>query len=256
MSRLLSGFLLFCGMIIIGLNGASRSYAASFDQYTPVHLPDLARFLVDMDAVDLKDPDTFTEYLQITACDAFKQVKDSQFRQQELHYNTLVRLQEQKKHISKSDMFISIPTTLLTPGYNFDTQSLEIIPDNQLKLVNSLQIYENRAPVCDKSVFGYAHVPIFYWVQLNFPVSLYRIPLQRNLAETLTNRLDKSRSNDKLRIIYGNVLVHIERIEPQITRTMYGQSYGFLFGQVAAIDLYVDHERRVLFKRLNYQDSY
>lgn len=238
------------------LQGAPVATANSTQQFKPVALSDLARFSADQGAIDLKDLPTFIEYLKITDCHMFQTVKDSQFRQQELQNATIARIQKEDMAHKGSDLFLSLPTTFLTSGYNFDTQSMDIIPLNRLQRVNSLMLYDQRTPICNQGLAAYKKMPIFHWVQLNFPVSLHRIPLQRSLAETLTAKLDRNRGNESQRIIYGNILVQVERIEPEIKKSTHTTPVAYLRGQVVAIDLYVDFERKVRFKRLSYLDTF
>ncbi len=243
-------------LLIFAMQGASHAEAVSADKYKPVNLAELARFSADQGAVDLKDLATFVEYIKLTDCKTFDLIKDSQFKQQELQASTIARIQQEDRANKGADIFISIPTTFLTSGYNFDTQSMDILPQNRLQRVNSLQIYDDTGMVCNGGVNSYLKMPIFHWAQLNFPVSLYRVPLQKSLAENLTQRLDRNRSNEAQRIIYANILVQIERIQPELKKIGGGATAAFVRGQVNAIDLYVDYERKVRFKRLNYIEAF
>lgn len=251
MSRLFTG--LFFSIFLF--SGASFA-EISADRYHPVSLRDLIRFSADQNAIDLTDLQTFNEYLKVTDCAVYQQVKDSQFKQQELQNAVIAQIKKEDKANTGSDLYIRIPLTLLTSGYNFDTQSFDIIQQNRLQRVNSLQIYDDTSMICGSAVNSYQKLPIYHWAQLNFPVSLHRIPLQRSLAETLSQRLNRNASNEAQRIIYANILVQIERIQPTIKRGAGGSVSAVVRGQITAIDLFVDHERKVRFKRLNYLEAF
>lgn len=219
-------------------------------KYEDISLRDLTAFTALTKGVDMNDLSTFLEYLQITNCEVYLPIKTNQFRQQEMQRSVLAQLGQHQQELH--EMRLRIPVTFLTSGYNFDTQSLDIIDKDRLKRVNSLQLFSPEGPVCDNRGNRYARLPVHYWVKLNMPVSLYRIPIQRSLAEAITAKLDRRHSNESQQIIYGNILVQIDPIAPTLKAAGSERVTGMLQGQIEAIDLFLDHERKIPFKRLNY----
>lgn len=250
--------LAFCGAFFGTPFNGSAAHAKSLENYRPVNLIDLTHMAISMNALKLDDGAAFQEYMKIVDCNGFMQIKDSQFKMQEMQHAVLAQVNKNQALQQKHDgLYISIPTTFATSGYNFDTQSLDIVPDNHLRRVNVLMLTGVRDMICGTRGTEFTRIPTHYRAQLNMPVSLYRIPIQKNLAETVMGRLDISRTRDTHRIIYGNVLVQIEGIQPEISANPSNyQAIGTLRGQVAAIDLYIDHERKIRFKRLSYLDAF
>jgi hypothetical protein len=224
------------------------------DKYTSSNLADLTKLALHYNAFDLKDPDVFAEYLKITDCPIYSRVSNSPFKQQEIQQTVLRTLASQPK--KDKELFFRLPITLMVSGYNFDTQSMPIIPESQFKRVNLLELTNVKSPLCNKEDTSLLRkIPAHYLAKLNFPISLYRIPLQRNIAETLTNKLDRYDGGDNTNLIYGYVLITIEAIQPEFQYdTLYPQA--IVRAQVNAIDLYIDKDRTIKFKRLDFAESF
>lgn len=219
-------------------------------KYEDINIRDLTAFTALTKGVDLNNLSAFLEYLQITNCEIYTPIKNNQFRQQELQRSVLGQIAQHQKELH--ELHLRIPVTFLTSGYNFETQSLDIVDKDRMKRVNSLQLFSPTDQICDNRGNRYSRLPVLYWVKLNMPVSLYRIPIQRSLAEAITAKLDRRHTNESQQIIYGNILVQIDPIAPTLKTAVSERVTGMLQGQVDAIDLYLDHERKIPFKRLNY----
>jgi len=222
------------------------------DNYTAVTLKDLTEFSSHFPTIDLNDDIAYSEYLKVTSCDIYRSLKDNQFKLQEAKQALIKERQSAGKY--DRDLYFYIPVTFLTSGYNFDTQALTIVQENQLDRVNNFQLFNDMSPVCGERL-TLQKTPYNYRVKLNFPISLRRIPLQKTAAEAVINKLDPSASNTSAKIIYGNIYLQIDPVAPDLLRPP-EKSFVSVHGQVNYINLYVDQDRKILFKQMNYSDAF
>jgi Domain of unknown function (DUF4852) len=224
------------------------------DKYIDVNLPDLTKFSAHYNTFDIKDNASFIDYLKITECNIYTSISKSQFKLQAIQQDFLNYLAKNQKN--DKELFFRIPVTFQVSGYNFDTQSLTVIPNSQFRKVNMLELTRDQTPVCqDEDNGSIKTIPAYYNAKLNFPVSLYRIPLQKNIAESLFLRLEPTYSNPNIRIVYGYLLVQIEAIQPETKKVM-SYTHATVRGQLNALDLFIDRNRKVLLKRLDYAEGF
>lgn len=252
MQHFIFSFLTGLGILSFGLPAlAAKDFT---EKYTDVNLQALTEFSAQQKTIKLDDAGTFDEYLMATNCQTYMTVKNNQFEKEKLRQQLNENLQKEKS--DNHELYFRIPMTFLTSGYNFNTQSFSIIDSNQLHRVNILELAIGELPSCDSTnAYSFVKIPALYKAKLNFPVSLRRIPLEKNMAEALSARLDHSDANESWQIIYGTIFLQIEAIQPQIDKDS-GSGLATLRGQVNAIDLYLDQDRKILIKRLNYAENY
>lgn len=229
--------------------------AADFtEKYVDVDLKTLTEFAEHHKAINLNSPDAFAEYLKITDCATYLSMQNSQFRQHE--QKQILEAKKQAQNEPDKDLFFRIPITFYTSGYNFDTQALDVVPRWQLNRVNVLELVPIKSSVCDGTTsVSVLNIPAIYVAKLNFPVSLRRIPLQKNIAESISTKMLSHPANANWKTLYGYMFVQIDAIQPEINRA---QRFirATVRGQVNAIDLYLDEDRTIQVKRLNYGDAF
>ena len=230
------------------------AYATNYEKYTNVSFSDLTKFSAHYKSIDLNDSKAFLSYLQATECDIYNDVKDSLFKQQEVRQAILQSYEATKGQ--DRELYFRVPAIFYVSSYNFDTQSFTLMLQSQLKRVNNMDLLASNFQVCNNQYAGRLEkIPTSYTLKLNFPVSLYRIPLQRNVAETLFSKLDTYYFDAKIRVIYGYIYVQIEVIQPEIIENL-SRISATIRGQVNGIDLFIDKDRKNLLKRLDYADSF
>jgi hypothetical protein len=228
--------------------------ATDLTKYKDATLPYLTRYLISAGLVDNTKTDVVMDYLKICECDIYKMVKDNPFKQQEVQQAVQKKIAKQES-VNTQELFIRIPSLLQITGYNFDTQALNVDPRNQMRRVNNIQLLDGDDQVCDQNAASSVMaLPLSYNARLNFPMSLVRIPLKRNIAEAVLPKLDKAQ-RDGSYIVYTLMYVQIDPVKPDMSA--YGSSrIGTMRGQVDAVELYADYDRKVLLKRLNYGENY
>lgn len=232
----------------------TESSARDASSYIDLNLVDLTQFSVHYNAFDLSDDSTFVDYLKITDCDIYKANTSNPFKLQEIKQILLKKIAGEKQ--KDKPLYFRLPVTLVVSGYNFDTQSFSLVQDSKWKKVNAFELLDSRDGGCDSVPRSpITKVAGTYAVQLNFPISLNRIPVEKNLAESITNRLDLAGRNDSSHKLYGYVLLSIDAVQPEVTRRA-SYTRAVVRGQVDAIDLYVDANRKILFKRLDYAENF
>jgi hypothetical protein len=240
--------------LLCGIFYAPHAQAKTKDVYTSPNLLDLTKLSIHFNLFDMHDKDTFREYLQIADCKLYSSVQNSPFKQQELQQTVLKAIADQQS-IDKP-LFFQIPISLLVSDYNFDTQSLPIETNSQFKKVNILELIPARTALCPKTNTGSLEkITPYYVAKLDAPISLRRIPIQKNIAESVFSKLDVSAHDENSRVLYGYLLVKIDTVKPQLDTEATPQKIT-VHGQVNAIDLYIDQKRKYLFKRLDYSENF
>lgn len=228
---------------------------ASFnsEKYVDASVKDLTQFTAYYNSIDLNDPDVFREYLKVNECKAYNEIKNNQFELQKIKEAFQQRIAGKKRE--DTELFFRIPMVLQVTGYNFDTQSLSILAASQLNKINMLELIPNKIEICEKETnLTLVSIPAFYNVKLNLPISLLRVPLQRDVAEGISSRLERDFSHPEYMLVFSYIFVSIEAIQPE-TKKVLKYTAATLRGQVDAIDIYSDRDRKVLLKRLDYKDS-
>lgn len=246
----------FLVLVIIALVAlASPVQAKDFtDKYKDPNFKDMVEFLAQHKLLNLEDPATFSEYLRTAECEIYRNVSNSQFKQQEL--KQILQAKLQRSDVSTKELFIRVPLILYIEQYDFDTQSFAILADSQFKRVNILELFTGSANTCAlASSSAIEKIPLRYTVKLNFPISLFRIPMRKDIAQTIFEKLDLKAEGYAARVIYGYIYVQVEAIQPEIvTDARFARAISR--GQVNAIDLFADQNRRNLIKRLDYASVY
>lgn len=245
----------FCFFALLLLASGAAYAAPSLEKYKTVSIPFMTSYIVQTGLIPLNDEKSVIDYLKITDCKTAEGIKDDPFKKQEI----IQLFTDKIKSLKPSDInpiYVRIPSTLLINGYNFETQSLNLLPTSQIKKVNSIPVEENFTASCPDTLMGdIKKLPTVYSVRLNYPVSLYRIPLKKNIAENVLPKLDKHKDRAGTSIIYPILYIQLEPIKPEISErgTL---RIATMRGQVNIIDLYADPDHKVLLKRLNYGDNY
>lgn len=223
-------------------------------EYKDIDLIDITKFSLHYKSVDLNNIDTFKDYLHLSDCEVYEAVKNNPFKLQEVQQAVLKDLAQHD--LGDTSLYLRLPVIFYIKGYNFETQSFPVIQSNQFSRVNMLQLITPVGPMCENENIGsLKSIPINYIVKLNVPISLYRIPIQRNIAESLSSRLYSATPDGTTRVLYGYVLLKIEPIQPETQKSSIGPDRIMLRGDAEAIDLYIDQDRKILFKRLDYGDG-
>ena len=250
MQRYFFGFFI---TVMLGLSGTVTAKDFT-DKYTAVSIRDLTEFSSHYPVIDLKDDKALLEYLKITNCPTYDTVKDDQFKLQAM--KEAILKQRAATPEANRALFFYIPAIILTTGYNFDVQALDIYRTSQWNRVSSFDLYTDTATaICNENAMQITNIPITYTIRLNAPISMHRIPLQRSVAESLVSKLDKNAKNVQTKIIYANVYLQVDPVTPELWKPP-EKNLVFVRGQVNAINLYVDKDRKILFKQLNYSDSF
>ncbi|MDB5478625.1 MAG: hypothetical protein JWM96_1120 [Alphaproteobacteria bacterium] len=240
---------IFTLLLLFGFLSAAQAKDFT-DKYVPVTPQALVNFAAHYKALDLTNPSVFAEFLQVTDCSLYMSLQNSQFKQQETQQEMLQKMQTTPQ--PDSEIYFKVPILFKVSSYNFETQSLMIQPSSQMRRVNIFPLTDMSMPVCGTaSLEQMRNIPNRYNMKMNFPVSLYRIPLQKTLAESIFTRLDKADNEGRIRFMYGNIYLQIDAIQPKTERHNLDYT-AQLFGQINAIDLYVDQDHRILIKRLDY----
>lgn len=239
-------------VVTVGYSNVSSAKDRS-SKYIDPNFSILTSFVGQTDLLDLKDQKVFHDYLRATECDIYKSAKNSQFMLQEIQQDVLKGFATNREKM----LYVRVPITFDVSNYNFDTQSFSILPHNQLKKTNLFQILPDRFEVCDPhNNVRFTGIPMIYYSKMMAPVSLYRIPLQRDVAEALFPRLDKRSIRDEnTRVIYGYLHLQLEPLMPDVQKTDLYYT-ALIHGQLNAIDLYVDYDRKILLKRLVYDEGF
>lgn len=246
-------FISLCFAVLIII--ASPVQAKDFtDKYVDPNFKEMVEFLAQYNMLNFEDPKTFSEYLKAAECEIYRSVSNSQFKQQELKQVLQTKIQQNRA--ASKELYVRVPLLLYIEQYDFDTQSLAILPESQFKRVNVLELITASPNTCATSNDdGIQNIPLSYAVKLNFPISLYRIPLHKDIAQSVFDRLDLKAEGYATRVVYGYIYVQIEAIQPEIV----GEARfakAITRGQVNAIDLFADRSRRNLIKRLDYAAAY
>lgn len=252
MPRLLSLFLI----ALISATGVTVKAADAKDfrdKYEPVTLPLMIEYLVRSQLLPLDSKDKMLEYLAVTECDIYKEVKDSQFKQQEIQ-NAI------KKKIAQpipgdGTLYVKIPTIFYVTEYNFDTQSMTLDADSRMKKANTLDLLSTNVPVCGTLESSKLSIPTIFNIRLNIPISFFRIPLKKDLAETIYNKMDHESYGKKRNVVYGMMYIQIEPVPPVYDR-YYMANRGLVRGQLNVIDLYLDPNYKVLLRQLDFDENY
>lgn len=223
------------------------------DKYQEVTLTNVLNFLITNKLIELKKTEDYIGYLKIAECALYNSVKDSQFKQQEIQEALKKKFDQPVR--GDGILYFKIPTVLGLGNYNFDTQSIDILPANQMNKVNMLALIETDTPTCDGSSAKSTSLPVFYSLQLAMPISLYRIPLKKAIAESILPQLDRLQTGSKIPVLYGMLYVQIEPVPPRF-ETYFTATRGMLHGQLNMIEVFTDQERKTMLKRLNYEENY
>ena len=226
----------------------------NINDYTPPSLAELTEFSANFNIFKLNDQAAFKEYLNIADCPLAASLKDSPFKLREEQSKVIAAFKE--KNTDLKMLYYRLPVTLKVSGYNFDTQSLPVIVESQFKKVNSLELTPARTMLCNQEdTYNFTKIPGYYVMKLNFPISLYRVPMQRDVAESFFNKLDFAREDGLIRLIYGYMYVQVETIQPQVQTDDLVPKI-MMRGQVNMINLYLDRKRTLLFKTLDYSENF
>ncbi len=243
-----------CALLLITCGTPVAFAQPSLDKYKDTGLSSMTNYLIDSGLIPMDKADPVMDYLKISECDIYKLVKDNPFKQQEIQQAIQKKISTHHA-IDIQPLFIRIPSVIQVTGYNFDTQSLNIAPQSQIGRVNIIQLMDGNDTLCDNLPRSSINaLALTYSAKLNVPVSLYRIPLKRSIAESVLPRLDKLAQKKEISLIYSVLYVQIEPIKPDMVGFGIRRS-GVLHGQLNAIDLYADSRYKVLLKRLNYNDN-
>lgn len=247
-----SFFVLSCLILTLCCLYAEQAQAKIKDtDYQEASLLNLTEFSVHYKTIDLKNPELFKEYLKLSECAVSAEISNSPFKLQEAQQRFITALTA--KQMQDRELYVRVPIKFRISGYNFDTQSFPIYKQDHLVKVNMLELSPSAARICNNETSDVLrNLPTFYYAKLNFPVSMYRIPIQQDIAENIAGKLDVYETYN---VIYGYVLLQIEGIQPEKTGEGY-RSTITVRGSVNAIDLYIDSNRKILFKRLDYEENY
>lgn len=249
-SSLFRASLVLCIACLVALPAHAKR---SVSDYAEANLSDLTKFAAHYKTIDLADMSVFKEFLKVTDCEIYKNVSNSPFKLQEIQQPYLKHLATQQQQ--DMELYFRIPVTFRISGYNFDTQSFPVLPDSQFIKVNILELTQVQQQGCVMGEGPSTKVSSNYFSKLNMPISIYRIPVQRDIAESLTRRLAMYRSNENIRLIYGYILLQIEPIQPEIQKADIFKR-TLVRGNVQAVDLYLDPDHKIPFKRLDYEENY
>lgn len=247
--RLCAGIAIAVAALLLPVQPAGADVAPT-TEYKDVDLRTMTYFSALTGGIDLNNPDVFAEYLEIMYCETYIPIRNNPFRMKEMQQGVVQQVAQDSQ--TPRELYLRIPTSFLTSGYNFDTQALDVIPTNHMKRVKVMELYQPDKQLCHTRGNAFKQVPVYYSVSLNVPVSLYRIPLQQAIAENVLKRLDRQQNNEAQHIIYATILIRVLSTDPSFRALPGERKLATMLGQVDAIDLYLDHERKLPFKRLNY----
>jgi hypothetical protein len=241
-------------VFIFALMTQARADAFS-DKYTPSNAGVVVSYMARNGVLKLDTDEDLLEFVRITDCNVFKMISDSPFKQQEV--NQALRAQLPAEPVTNPEQLrISIPTIFSLKGYSFETQSITLLPQSQIKKANLFDVGDGTEQACGKrKVNERKAIPLNYAVRLTYPVSFFRIPMKQDIAEALLVKMDKRSASSPIRVVYGTLYLQVEPIAPE-TQRWGATTRGVARGQLDAIDLYLDYERTTLIKRFNFMDNY
>ncbi len=226
------------------------------DRYQPVSLQSLALYGVQAQIFSLEEDDYFIDYLRLSECEIYNMIKDNPFRQQELRTALLEKLANTE---IPPPLFIYKDVTVNVAGYNFETQSLDMDRSSRMQRVGHIGLIDERKnDICGGTPYQLRNpLPSIFNLKLAFPVSLMRIPLQKRFAETVMKHLDESKFGSQP-MLYVRLYFQVEPLEADDTdrRTSSRFNQTTFHGQLNMINIFLDHEHKILIKRLNYAENY
>ena len=252
MSRSLSSFLV--ALALAAAFAAAPAQAKDFrDKYEDITLPLLTDFLARSKLLPLNTREQLLDYLAVTECDIYKNVMGSQFKQQEIQ--NAVKQKIAMPVPGDGVLYIRVPTMFYVTEYNFDTQSMTLAPESTMRKVNTLDLISKPVPVCGGLTSAKLKVPGIYNIRLNIPISFYRVPLQKTIAESVYNKMDRLAYGKRFGILYGTMYMQVEPVTPTYD-VLYSVTRTMVRGQLNVIDLYLDPDRKVLLRELDFDENY
>ena len=256
MKRLVLLILFLSLGLIIMPHGKSHAAPINTKRYIDPTIKLMTEHLVQFQLQDMDNLEVFKEYLRLTDCDLYKSIHSNQFQQRELKQVLQKAIADSKNRINS--LYVRVPFVLQVMRYDFDTQSIDIQPASQFKNINTIEIINVLRNICNEGGVANSTIttmPTSHAVRLHFPISLYRIPLHKDLAQAIFEKLDAAARGYETRNVYGYFYIHIEPIEPEVSSDHLG-SKALFRGQVDVIDLFSDQEREKLLKRLDLISAY
>jgi len=250
MSRSLA---LFLAVLTVAGLAAPQAHAKDFRaKYEDVTLPLITDYMVRSKGLKLDTQNKMMDYLKLTECDIYKAVKNSQFKQQAIQ--SAIQRKIDQPIPGDGNLYVKIPTVFYITNYDFDTQSFNLAPKSRMKRANILDLISKNISICDESQSEKMSLPGIYNIRLNYPISFYRIPLQKNLAETVFNKLDFL-GGSEFKVIYGLLYIQIEPVPPLLD-TASSTATALAHGQLDVIDLFLDHDRKILLRQLDFGENF
>lgn len=251
MSRL--PFAVFLCTFLVALTGATAWAKDTRPQYEPININALTEFLVRSKLIKLDTKQKAMNYLAINECEIYKTVKNSQFKQQEIQ--TALQKKIEQPIPGDGFLYVKVPTLFYVSDYNFDTQSMALAPESQIRRANVLDLLNETSPICEDVPLNAFALPTLYNIRLNIPISLFRIPLKKEIAETIYNKMDRTTSGKIWNVVYGTFYIQIEPIAPAFDIT-YNTARATVRGEVNMIDIFLDQDRKVLLRQFNFAENF
>lgn len=244
----------FIFMLCFITSGAAHADTFS-DKYVLSDAAVITTYMARNGLLNVEQDDHFLEFVRITDCNVFNMIQDSPFKQQEVRAALASQLPTEPV-TNPQPLFIKIYTLFSLKGYNFETQSITLMPQSQINKANLFDVNNPETPPCGKRKTNVRNaVHNNYAVRLTYPISFFRIPMKQDMAENLLAQMDKRSSVSQTRVVYGTMYIQVEPIAPESQRWG-ATSRGIIRGQLDAIDIFLDFERTMLIKRFNFMDNY
>jgi hypothetical protein len=226
-----------------------------FANYTDPDLSTLTDYVFDSGAVKLENYPDVVGYLQFKDCTLYQLAKNDIFVQQQMMQQISEGQVERQKQFNRN-LYIKVPAEIAITKYNFMTQSFDIFPQFQMQNVGTMVISDVKGYLCDeKGVVASQKFPSTHVLKLNYPASLYRLPVQSSTAKGFYGSMYAHTRMKHLKSLYLYIYISIEGVLPKIVRQKSGNSITLL-GQMDGIDIYTDPERTKRIKRLDYSAAY
>lgn len=238
--------LFVCSLLISSMN---RGQA---EQYYDPTMENLVRMLFNFGKLDMSNEDVFEEFMRLNYCNVYQTYRSSEFDWKEIYNEFLV---QKDKFVDKS-MYIRyvIPAEFMISGYNPRYSSYTFTEDTYIDDVSVLELYRGLGTKCLLSSdrkYRYTALPTKIYLNLELPLSLYRLPVNKVVAEKYMKQMPSFESG-RFRKVYANIYVQIvssKDIESDRKNSTV-DTYGF----VEKILFYTDEMRRRPFKALYYNE--
>ncbi len=198
-------FLRFASFALIAL--LLFSSGAGAQQYIQPTWPDLARTLIRLNAMDIKDQLVLDEFGIVTECDLYDTFYHDDFKWNKVR---IAMRKSIRQNIAAYPTRYRHDIEMQLDRYDFSTRTFMFREKSKVHNDNVIQLYTVPLGTCHME--DIQNIPLNFVAVLHPPLFLEGIPLPEADAKNLVMRMERDKNFD--RIIYASYNLKIVYIEP------------------------------------------